>query len=146
MLIEGMEFNELEVFLKEEGEIETFEKESGKILGRAMITFGEVPKELKNDVLKDCDEEDVYVFNCSFDFLDFYLGAALDKQSLKFVSNVWVTEQVEGASKGDQDWIEFFVRMLAHYVITDHDTIVVPLYIFLNDEAEMVIEPMRSND
>lgn len=32
MLIDGMEFNELEVFLKEEGEIETFEKESGKIL------------------------------------------------------------------------------------------------------------------
>ena len=124
MLIDAMKFNDLEVTLREKGEIERFEKESGEILGRAMITFGEVPEELKNEVLKDYNEEDVCVFNCSFDFFDFYLGAALDKQSLKFVSNVWVTEQVEGAGKANREWIEFFVRMLAEYVIKNHDAFV----------------------
>lgn len=44
MLIDPIKFNELEVALREKGKLEEFEKESGKILGRAMITLGEVPE------------------------------------------------------------------------------------------------------
>lgn len=61
MLIDPIKFNELEVLLREKGRLEEFEKESGKILGRAMITLGEVSKELKCEVLKEYSEKDVYL-------------------------------------------------------------------------------------
>lgn len=141
MLIDPIKFNELETFLREKGKLEKFEKESGKILGRAMITLGEVPEELKCKVLRDYNEKDVYVFNCSFDFYDSYLGLALEKQSLQPVSSIWITEQLEGSDVPSQDWIEFFVRILVEYVVENDEGYGVPLYIFVNDESELVIEP-----
>lgn len=141
MLIDSIKFNELEVLLREKGKLKEFEKESGKILGRAMITLGEVPEELKCEVLNDYSENDVYVFNCSFDFYDSYLGIALEKQSLRPVSNIWITEQQEGSDIPSQDWIEFFVRILVEYVTQNDGGFGVPLYIFLNDDSELVIEP-----
>lgn len=141
MLIDPIKFNELETFLREKGKLEEFEKESGKILGRAMITLGKVPEELKCEVLKDYSEKDVYVFNCSFDFYDSYLGLALEKQSSQPISNIWITEQLEGSDKPSQDWIEFFVRILVEYVTQNDGGFGIPLYIFVNDESELVIEP-----
>ena len=142
MLIDAAKFNDVEVLLRERGELDKFEKESGEILGRAMITFGEVPEDLKEDVLKDHDEEDVDVFNCSFDFFDSYLGMALDKQTMRPVGKIWGTEQVEGSEQPDQVWIEFFVRIVAEYFFNNKDGFGVPLYIFFNDDAELVIEPV----
>lgn len=79
MLIDPQAFEILEKGLTEEGKIEKFEKESGKILGRAMITLGDIPSDLKEEVLKDNKLEDLYIFNCSFDFYDSILGVALYK-------------------------------------------------------------------
>lgn len=141
MLMDAMKFNDVEVLLRERGELEKFEKESGEILGRAMVTFGEVPEDLKGDVLKGYNKEDVYVFNCSFDFFDSYLGIAMDKRSLRPVGNIWTTEQMEGSDKPTQDWIEFFVRILVEHVVENKDGSGIPLYIFLNNDAELVIEP-----
>lgn len=146
MLINPLKFDDLEVILREKDELEKFERESGEISGRAMITFGEVPYDLKNEVLKDYAEEDVEVFNCSFDFYDSYLGIALEKRNLQPVSGVWVTEQVEGADRPKREWIEFFIRLLVEYVVENKDHFGIPLYIFLNDDAEMVVEPTLNED
>ena len=142
MLIDAKMFNDVEVFLRERGELDKFEKESGAILGRAMVTYGAVPEDLKEKVLQGRDEEEVYVFNCSFDFYDSYLGMAMDKQSMRPVGNIWGTAQVEGSERPGQDWIEFFVRIVAEYVVKNKDRFGLPLYIFLNDDAELVIEPV----
>lgn len=142
MLIDERKFNDVEVLLRERGELNKFEKESGAILGRSMITFGEVPEVLKEEVLQDRDEEEVYVFNCSYDFYDSYLGMAMDKQSMRPVGKIWGTEQVEGSKEPDQVWIEFFVRIVVEYVVKNKDGFGLPLYIFLNDDAELVIEPV----
>ncbi|WP_311482014.1 hypothetical protein [uncultured Anaerococcus sp.] len=141
MLIDPIKFNELEVVLREKGKLEEFEKESGEILGRAMITLGEIPEELKREVLKDYNDKEVYVFNCSFDFYDSYLGIALEKQSLRPISSIWITDQQEGSDVPSQDWIKFFVRVLAEYVINNDGGFGIPLYIFVNDDSELVIEP-----
>lgn len=53
MLIDQQAFKILEEGLTEEGKIEKFEKESGKILGSVMITLGEIPSNLKEEVLKE---------------------------------------------------------------------------------------------
>ena len=142
MLIDERKINDVEVLLRERGELNKFEKESGAILGRSMITFGEVPEVLKEEVLQDRDEEEVYVFNCSYDFYDSYLGMAMDKQSMRPVGKIWGTEQVEGSKEPDQVWIEFFVRIVVEYVVKNKDGFGLPLYIFLNDDAELVIEPV----
>ena len=142
MLIEAKKFNDVEVFLRERGELDKFEKESGAILGRAMVTYGDVPEGLKDAILQGRDEEEVYVFNCSFDFYDSYLGMAMDKQSMRPVGKIWGTEQVEGSKEPDQVWIEFFVRIVVEYVVKNKDGFGLPLYIFLNDDAELVIEPV----
>ena len=141
MLIDFEKFNELEEILREKGELEKFERESGKILGRVMITIGEVPEELKCEVLKDYNEKDVYVFNCSFDFYNSYLGLVLEKQTLKPVSSIWITEQIKGSDVPSQEWVEFFVRILVEYVIENEGGFGIPLYIFVNDESELVIDP-----
>ena len=65
----------------------------------------------------------------------------MEKQSLQPISNIWITEQLEGSDKPSQDWIEFFVRILVEYVIENDEGYGVPLYIFVNDESELVIEP-----
>lgn len=141
MLIDAIRFNELEDILREKGKLEKFEREYGEILGRVMITLGEVPEDIKNEVLKNYNEENIYVFNCSFDFYDSYLGIALEKQSLKPVSGIRITEQLDGSEAPAGDWIDFFVRILVIYVVENNDGFKVPLYIFVNDDSEMVIEP-----
>lgn len=57
MLIEAKKFNDVEVFLRERGELDKFEKESGAILGRAMVTYGDVPEGMKDAILQGRDEE-----------------------------------------------------------------------------------------
>ena len=121
MLIDPSSFKRLEESLIEQGKIEKFEKESGKILGRVMIAIGSIPDDIKEDVLRDNEEDDLIIFNCSFDFYNSTLGIALYKKDLKLASRIWITEQEEGAEKPSQDWIEFFIRLLVEYVIESND-------------------------
>lgn len=141
MLIDLKSFQGIELVLKENGEIKKFEEENGKILGRVMITLGDIPQELKEEVLKDSEEEDLYIFNCSFDFYNSVLGIALNKENLELVSGLWITEQKEGAEKPAQDWIDFFVRMIVENVIENKNGLGLPIYIFVNNDSEMVIVP-----
>lgn len=141
MLIDPSSFKRLEDSLIEQGKIEKFEKESGKILGRVMITIGSIPDDIKEDVLRDNEEDDLIIFNCSFDFYNSTLGIALYKKDLKLASRIWITEQEEGAEKPSQDWIEFFIRLLVEYVIESNDGFGCPIYAFVNNDSEMVIVP-----
>lgn len=92
MLIDPSSFKRLEDSLIEQGKIEKFEKESGKILGRVMITIGSIPDDIKEDVLRDNEEDDLIIFNCSFDFYNSTLGIALYKKDFKLASRIWITE------------------------------------------------------
>lgn len=139
MLIDPSSFKRLEESLIEQGKIEKFEKESGKILGRVMITIGSIPDDIKEDVLRDNEEDDLIIFNCSFDFYNSTLGIALYKKDLKLASRIWITEQEERAEKPSQDWIEFFIRLLVEYVIESNDGFGYPIYAFVNNGSEMVI-------
>lgn len=141
MLIDPSSFKRLEESLTEQGKIEKFEKESGKILGRVMITIGSIPDDIREDVLRDNEEDDLIIFNCSFDFYNSTLGIALYKKDLKLASRIWITEQEEGAEKPSQDWIEFFIRLLVEYVIESNDGFGYPIYAFVNNNSEMVIVP-----
>lgn len=141
MLIDPSSFKILEESLIEQGKIEKFEKESGKILGRIMITIGSIPDDIREDVLRDNEEDDLIIFNCSFDFYNSTLGIALYKKDLKLASRIWITEQKEGAEKPSQDWIEFFIRLLVEYVIESNDGFGYPIYAFVNNNSEMVIVP-----
>ena len=141
MLIDPSSFKILEESLIEQGAIEEFEKESGKILGRVMITLGNIPNDIKDDVLKDSKEDDLIIFNCSFDFYDSTLGVALYDKDLKLASGIWIIEQEEGAESPSQDWIEFFIRILCENVIESRDGFGYPIYVFVNNDSELVIVP-----
>lgn len=106
-----------------------------------MITIGSIPDDIKEDVLRDNEEDDLIIFNCSFDFYNSTLGIALYKKDLKLASRIWITEQEEGAEKPSQDWIEFFIRLLVEYVIESNDGFGYPIYAFVNNDSEMVIVP-----
>lgn len=146
MLIDPQAFKILEKGLTEEGKIEKFEKESGKILGRAMITLGDIPSDLKEEVLKDNKLEDLYIFNCSFDFYDSILGVALYKENLEIASGVWATEQVDDATPPSEDWIKFFINILHEYIMESEDGFGYPIYMFVNDDSEMIIVPVSPED
>lgn len=146
MLIDPQAFEILEKGLTEEGKIEKFEKESGKILGRAMITLGDIPSDLKVEVLKDNKLEDLYIFNCSFDFYDSILGVALYKENLEITSGVWATEQVDDATPPSEDWIKFFINILHEYIMESEDRFGYPIYMFVNDYSEMIITPVNPED
>lgn len=146
MLIDPQAFEILEKGLTEEGKIEKFEKESGKILGRAMITLGDIPSDLKEEVLKDNKLEDLYIFNCSFDFYDSILGVALYKENLEIASGVWETEQVDDATPPSEDWIKFFINILHEYIMESEDRFGYPIYMFVNDYSEMIITPVDPED
>lgn len=146
MLIDPQAFEILEKGLTEEGKIEKFEKESGKILGRAMLTLGDIPSDLKEEVLKDNKLEDLYIFNCSFDFYDSILGVALYKENLEIASGVWATEQVDDATPPSEDWIKFFINILYEYIMESEDRFGYPIYMFVNDYSEMIITPVDPED
>ena len=141
MLIDSSSFKRLEESLIEQGKIEKFEKESGKILGRVMITIGNIPDDIKEDILIDNEEDDLIIFNCSFDFYKSILGIALYKKDLKLASRIWITEQEDGAEEPSQDWIEFFIRLLVENVVESNDGFGYPIYAFVNNDSEMVIVP-----
>lgn len=107
MLKRKTDFDFLEQELKENGKIKKFEEEFSKILGRVLIDFGEIPSELEDSVLNGKSKDDLFIFNCSFDFYDTTLGIALEKETLKIASDLWITEQVVGAERPAKEWIEF---------------------------------------
>ncbi|MGI6334404.1 MAG: hypothetical protein ACOX1A_07400 [Saccharofermentanales bacterium] len=135
MLFDIEAFERIEKVLHEKGKIEEFEKENDKIKGRMMITLGNIPDDLEIELKSDC-----FVFIGSFDFYDATVGIAIDKETKELASALWITPQVDDAEQPSDDWIEFFFRILAEYVI-NADGFGVPICCFLTDESEMIIVP-----
>lgn len=88
MLKDPDRFKALEEEIRERGIIEQFEEENGPILGRMIIDRGEIPENLRADSLQTHNEEDIYVFDCSFDFYQATLGLAFDRSSYDLVGHI----------------------------------------------------------
>lgn len=71
---------------------------------------------------------------------------ALYRKNLEIASGVWVTEQVDDATPPSQDWIEFFINILYEYVMESEDGFGYPIYMFVNDDSEMIIVPVSPED
>lgn len=138
MLIEKEAFQKLEDELKKQGVLERFEKENGPILGRVMITLTEPPANLGLEAL----QSPAYAFSCSFDFYDTSIGIIMDIESRKFLSGLWVTEQVDGAEPPSKDWVEFFITKLLKH--SDEKGFGVPIYSFVNDTNDMTLVPNQA--
>lgn len=78
MLADAQHFDKIEKILRDNGSIEKFERECGEVLGRVMITLGEVPANL--DIVVP---EGSYAFICTFDFYDCSLGLVLNPYTKK---------------------------------------------------------------
>lgn len=139
MLADKELFAEIEKILAEQGVIDEFEKENGKIKGRMMITIGEVPANLKDDIPI---EEGDRVFVGTFDFYNASVGLVLNTVTMTVKGGMWVTNQVEDAEPPSKEWSEFFIGTLAKNIRSD-ESFGVPMYTFCTDEADFTVVPTR---
>jgi len=137
MLIDKAAFEQVEETLRKNGSIERFERESGKILGRMMITLGEVPENLDIDV-----PEHAHVFIGSFDFYNSTIGIVMNPDTKQVCSGIWTMPQKNGAEEPSRDWIDFFVATLLKS-FKDDGSFGIPIYSFVNDTSDMTIIPVR---
>lgn len=135
MLIDKTAFENVETILHNNGSIQRFESESGKILGRMMITLGEIPANLGIE-----QSDGARAFIGSFDFYDSEVGIAINPRTKELSSGLWVTPQKEGAEAPAQDWIEFFLKTLVDS-FGDDGSFGVPIYAFVNDTTSMTVIP-----
>ena len=137
MLADSELFEVVENCLKEKGIIERFENENGKIIGRMMITLGNVPDNLKNEVrINDGD----YVFIGTFDFYDASVGMVLNPKTMKVNSGLWITEQIENAEPPSKEWCDFFIETLEENIHED-GSFGYPLYTFCSSTGDFTVVP-----
>ena len=139
MLANPEMFQTVEKVLNEQGIIQRFEAENGKIIGRMMITLGEVPENLKDEV--DISKGD-FVFIGTFDFYNSAIGLVLNASTRKIKSGLWVTEQVPDAEAPSEDWCHFFVETLAKSIHED-GSLGYPLYTFCSSTGDFTVVPER---
>lgn len=132
-------FQAVEKVLNEQGIIQRFENENGEIIGRMMITLGEVPENLKDGVSIDNGD---FVFIGTFDFYDSAIGLILNTVTRKLKSGLWVTEQKADAEPPSKDWCNFFVETLAKYIYKD-GSFGYPLYTFCSRSGDFTVVPQK---
>lgn len=138
MLADAQHFDKIEKILRDNGSIEKFERECGEVLGRVMITLGEVPANL--DIVVP---EGSYAFICTFDFYDCSLGLVLNPYTKKAGSGIWVTPQTEDDPEPPtEDWVEFFVGTILK-AIDENGGFGVPICSLINDEADLTFFPIK---
>ncbi|KKF45289.1 hypothetical protein AF61_04175 [Streptococcus uberis EF20/0145] len=138
MLVDREMFNLVENALREQGVIGKFEEENGEITGHMMITMMEIPSELSMDITED----NVKAFCASFDFFDMMIGIAIDLSTLKPISKLWFTPQIEHATGPSLEWIEFFLKTLFENL--SEDGFGIPMYSFVNDTSDFTAVPHKS--
>ena len=78
-------FQMVEDELKKQGVIQRFEEEQGEIIGRMMITLGNVPDDLKDEIeMSDGD----CVFIGTFDFYDASVGIDSEERAMDYPARV----------------------------------------------------------
>jgi hypothetical protein len=138
MLFDKELFDVVEESCIKNGVISDFEKTNGKIKGRMMITLIDIPEEL--GITIEDQENPPLAFGASFDFYDCSLGIALYPKTMKFVSGVWVTPQVEDAEPPAKEWIKFFIKTLAESIDED-GSFGYPMYTFISDTGDFTCIP-----
>ncbi len=137
LLADKYKFAEIEKELRENGRLRDFEKECGKITGRMMITLGEVPEDLEAKI-----EAGSRCFICTFDFYECSIGIILNTVTKKVGSGLWITPQKKEAEPPSKDWINFFIETLVNNIDKD-GSFGVPIYVFVNDSADMTVVPSK---
>ena len=130
-------FQIVEDELKKQGVIQRFEEEQGEIIGRMMITLGDVPDDLKDEIeISDGD----YVFIGTFDFYDASVGIVLNHQTMTVKSGLWITPQESDAEPPSEDWCNFFVQTIAKNINKD-GSFGYPLYTFCASVGDFTCVP-----
>lgn len=137
MLIDRELFDTLTDSLMTEGVIQKFENEHGKIVGKMMITLGELPEELG---IEFDSTRKVYIFNGTFDFYDVIIGVALYLEPLEFASSIWVTPQTDEAIPPSDEWVRYFIRILTSHIEKD-GRFGIPMYTYISEDAEFTVIP-----
>lgn len=140
MLADKEKFSHIEKELTKEGVINKFEKENGVIKGRMMITLGDVPKSLGNEIKR---EEGDVAFIGTFDFCDSAVGILFDPKKMDFTSPLWVSLQTDYAMKPQQEWCDFFVHTIIKNV-NGNGTFSIPMYTFIADNGSFTVAPEKS--
>ena len=130
-------FQTVEKVLNEQGIIQRFEAENGKIIGKMMITLGEVPENLKAEV--EVDDGD-FAFIGTFDFYDSEIGLVLNTATKQVKCGLWVTEQKEDAEAPSEDWVHFFIETLVKNIHED-GSFGYPLYTFCSSTGDFTVVP-----
>lgn len=138
MLSNKKHFEEVEKTLKEQGILDKYISEEGDIIGRMMITIGEVPREL--DIPDEqLLSEKVKCFLCTYDFYDAEVGVLLDIETMTVKSGIWITPQKENYEEPNNEWIEFFIKTLAENI--DSKGFGYPMCTFIFNQADITIVP-----
>lgn len=142
MLADPKLFEAVEQSLKERGIIEEFEEENGEIIGRMMITLGEIPNNLKEEV--NIEEDDV-VFIGTFDFYDASVGMVLNPFTMTAKSGLWITKHSENAEPPSDDWCNFFVKVIAEN-IDSNGNYSYPLFTFCSATGDFTVVPSAPDE
>ena len=135
-------FQTLEDDLKRQGVIQRFEAEQGKIIGRMMITPGDIPDNLKKDIkIEDGDS----VFIGTFDFYESSVGIVLNTYQMEVKSPLWVTPQITGAESPSEDWCKFFLETLVKSINAD-GSFGYPFYTFCASVGDFTVVPASADD
>lgn len=137
MLEDSKLFQTVEKILNERGVIQRFENENGKIIGRMMITLGEVPENLKAEI---CIDDGDFTFIGTFDFYDSEIGLVMNTKTRKLKSGLWINEQKAGAEPPSEDWCHFFIETLVKSIHED-GTFGYPLYTFCSSTGDFTVVP-----
>ena len=142
MLADKELFDRIETVLSEQGIIKQFEEEKGKIIGRMMIVLGDVPENLKSDIVLD-DQDTVFIG--TFDFYDSSVGMVLNTSTMKVKSGLWITPEHPDAEPPTREWCDFFVETVAKYIERD-GSYGVPMYTFCSETADFTVVPTMPED
>jgi len=139
MLADKDLFSHIEEELVKEGVINKFEKENGIIKGRMMITLGEVPKNLTDEIKRSDDD---VAFIGTFDFCDSAVGILFDPKKMDFTSPLWVSLQTEYAMRPQEELCDFFVHTITKNV-KGNGSFTVPIYTFISDNGSFTVAPQE---
>lgn len=139
MLVNSDLFNRIEKSLKDNGVLEQYEKDEGKVIGRMMISVGDVPKDIN---ISSELTESTHCFIASFDFYDVEIGLLLDIKTKRTKSGIFIVPQSENHQEPTQEWVEFFISILAEYLEVDENgSFYTPIYTFIFKEADFTVVP-----
>ena len=134
-------FEGIETELRNKGVIGSFEEKHGRIVRRMMVTLGEVPENLVDEIGADVNDT---VFIGTFDFCGASVGMAVDTATKKGKGGVWITPDASDEEPLERIWCEFFLSTVMRNIAED-GTYGVPMFTFCSDDADFTVIPAAPN-